>query len=567
MKKEWMNGCFNSRRVGTENGALRGTADANPHGFKVVRGTGFWHRLAGLCVRAFFVAALFVALPLFAGAKKDTRAKAIGTLVIGSTMGIERVNPEDYYYDVFSGTITKMALISVDENGVFKPQLAEFSTNDSKSWRFTVRPGINWHDGVPVTAGDVRYTLLQGENAANIYDRITVTDSRTVDVVLKTANARYLSSITTTRILPSHIFEGKEIASVGEAEAAIGCGPYRFVRFDRNAGVLEFQAWTGYYRGKPNVETVVLRLFGNEDTLVMALKTGEIDMAYYYAAGVGTAYQEDLRKDSRITLMPVRDTSNTCVLVFNNSLTPFTVQDIRFAVAKAVDYDRFRALFGSPYAVPATEGFVPVGTIGYVPMPTMKRDLAASRSYLEKAGARDTDGDGIVELDGKPLVISIHVRSDRAEYERYGELLKANLAEAGIGVNLILQEVAVFRDITEKQHTNQAMITKFTAYGMAAQAGMGSLYLDGRLSVNAQGQIKDPAYAAIVDRLAAAVTQEAYAQAAKDCQEYYAKTMSAVAIFWDSYVQAHRTGLSGFTVDGTFGILNMDTWFSLTSAP
>jgi peptide/nickel transport system substrate-binding protein len=251
------------------------------------------------------------------------------------------------------------------------------------------------------------------------------------------------------------------------------------------------------------------------------------------------------------------------VLVFNNNLEPGNNINVRFAVSKAIDYARFRELFGSPYAVASTEGFVPAGTSGYVTMPAMARDLAAAKNYLERAGARDTNGDGIVELGGKPLAIDLHIRSDRAEYERYGELLKANLAEVGIGLNLILAEVPAFRSITEQQHTHQSMVTKFTAYGMSAQAGMGALYLDGRNTANAQAQIMDPVYGAIVDRLASAVNMEDYLRAAKDCQEYYAAVMPAVAIFWDSYIQAYKSSLSGFTVDGTFGILNMNTWFSI----
>jgi peptide/nickel transport system substrate-binding protein len=512
---------------------------------------------------------LLALAPVFGTGRRDGAATAaasggsrIATLVIGTTMAIGAANPEDYYYDVLSGTISKMALVSIDDSGNFHPLLADYETADSKTWTFRIREGITWHDGTPVSAGDLQFTLGRGE--ASLYESLTVRDNRTLDLVLKTPNARYLNSITTNRILPRHIFEGREIAQVPEELATVGNGPFRFVRFDKNAGILEFAAYENYYLGRPKADRVIVRLYGNEDTLTMALKAGEIDMVYFYAAGLGVAYAEDLRNDPGITLQPVKDTSNTCVFVFNNRIPPGNNANVRFAVSKAIDYERFRELFGSPYALASTEGFAPAGSIGYVSMPPMTRDLAAARNYLERAGARDTNGDGIVELGGSPLVIDLHVRNDRAEYQRYGELLKANLAEAGIGLNMILEDVPTFRNITEQQHAHQAMITKFTAYGMSASAGMGALYMDGRNTANAQGQIMDRAYGAIVDRLASAVNMDDYIGAAADCQEYYAATMPAIAIFWDSYTQAYRSGLSGFAVDGTFGILNMDTWFSIT---
>jgi ABC-type transport system substrate-binding protein len=107
------------------------------------------------------------------------------------------------------------------------------------------------------------------------------------------------------------------------------------------------------------------------------------------------------------------------------------------------------------------------------------------------------------------------------------------------------------------------MISKFTAYGMGMQAGMGAAYLDGNNKSLAQGQIMDPAYGAIVSRLQSAVNLEEYTAAAADCQRYYAETMPAIALFWDSYIQAYNAELDGFVIDGTFGILNIQTWYSL----
>ena len=72
----------------------------------------------------------------------------------------------------------------------------------------------------------------------------------------------------------------------------------------------------------------------------------------------------------------------------------------------------------------------------------------------------------------------------------------------------------------------------------------------------------DAAYAEIVDRLAPLPPWKSISAAA-DCQKYYAANTSSVALYWDCYIQAYNSRLSGFIIDGTFGLLNMPTWFSI----
>ena len=67
--------------------------------------------------------------------------------------------------------------------------------------------------------------------------------------------------------------------------------------------------------------------------------------------------------------------------------------------------DKFVELFGSEYSKVANTGFVPEGSIGYVETPQNKRDLDLAKQYLAEAGASDTDGDGILELNGKKLSV------------------------------------------------------------------------------------------------------------------------------------------------------------------
>jgi len=497
----------------------------------------------------------------------DTEESKIDTLIVGTTMAIEKASRSDYYFDVLSGTLSQMALISVDENGEYHPLMANYETADSKTWTFTIIDGLTWHDGTPVTADDIKFTIeyLDEQDGGYLakYEDIVVLNDRQIQLVLKEANTRALSSLTAMRIIPKHIYEGvADMSTVSEELATIGCGPYKFVRFDKDAVVIEFSAYADYIGGTPNVDTILFKMYSNADTMNLALKAEEIDMVYYYAGGVGTTAAEDFLNNGNITISTVKDASNTAVFVFNNNTEPCNNILIRKAIAAAIDYDKFRELFGSEYSTPSRAGFIPEGTAGYIETDVLTRNLDAARAYLEEAGAVDSDKDGIVEYNGEPLTIELLIRSDKPIYERYGELLQSNLAEVGISVTLKIVDVAEFRSISEKEHTNQAMVSKFTAYGMSSGAGMGAIYMSADGSC-AQGQITDEEYASIVNKLGSAVTMEEYYAAAKECQEYYAENMPAIALYWDCYIQAYNSKLSGFVTDGTCGILNMSTWFTI----
>lgn len=503
-------------------------------------------------------------------ASETPEAVSIDTFVVGTTAEILTANRSEYNFDVITGSMSQLAPVWVDENGEYHPLLCDWKTDDSKTWTLTVRDGMTWDDGQPVTAEDIKFTLeymdTQTEGGyADTYADIRVIDEKTIELELPEANPRQLSNLTVLRIMPKHIYDGVEdYTTVPNEQANIGCGPYKFVRFDANAGVIEFTANENYPDGKPVAKNVIIKLFDNEDTMYMALKAIEIDMVYKYSGGVSASVISDLESTGNLTLMPVKNTANSAVLIFNNSTELFSNKDIRMAIVNAIDYDAFRTTFGSSYAVAANAGFIPEGTYGYVDTAQLKRDLDKAKEYLAAAGCEDSDGDGFVEFNGEKLSFPVMLRDDKPAHARYAEMLKNNLAEVGIDVTLDVREVASFRELTEKQQAQTAVITGLTAFGMAKNQGLASLYLWGENPMG-YGQVSDEAYKKLLDKADATVSMDEYKEVAAEIQNYYAETMPAVALFWDSHVQAFNNRFSGFVVDGTFGIMNVQSWMSLTA--
>lgn len=98
-----------------------------------------------------------------------------------------------------------------------------------------------------------------------------------ISLTLSSANVRELSNMTSFRVMPKHIYEGKD--SVTEIDARVTCGPYMLESFNKEAGTLTFVP-NPYYPQEPNVGKIVYRLFGNEDTMYLALQNGDLDMTW-----------------------------------------------------------------------------------------------------------------------------------------------------------------------------------------------------------------------------------------------------------------------------------------------
>ena len=148
-----------------------------------------------------------------------------------------------------------------------------YETADSVTWVYTIEPGMTWSDGEPVTAADILFTL-QYDDANGIANFVSQTDEdgkgteakyasyaisddgMSVSLTLSSANVRELSNMTSFRVMPKHIYEGKD--SVTEAEARVTCGPYMLENFNKEAGTLTFVP-NPYYPQEPNVGKLTYR--------------------------------------------------------------------------------------------------------------------------------------------------------------------------------------------------------------------------------------------------------------------------------------------------------------------
>lgn len=527
------------------------------------------------------ILAVLSAVSLLAGCsgKKD---KDITQITVGTTSVIEFATRGEYNYDMLSSAVSQIPMVYQDAAGNYHPLLTTYETTDAKTWTYTIVKDMKWSDGTPVTAEDILFTLqYEDENgSANLKDQTVdgnttkakyesyklSEDKMSISLTLATANVRELSNMTSFRVMPKHVYAGK--TEVTDADKRVGCGPYMFEAFNKEAGTVSFVV-NPHYPQKPNVSKVVYRMFSNEDTLYMALTNGDIDFVWNYSVGVSSNYQSVLADNENVALKNIPAANAPAVLAFNNAKGPFTDKALREAVSYALDYNAFKTYFGSPYAQTPNRGFVPSTTVGYKDTATLETDLAKARKIMADAGYTKNDKGMYVDKQGKAVAFTLTVNSSKSAHVGYAELVKTNLQAFGIQVTIEALDSASYNAKTsnkfsENNVTMEAAIFGYTAAGMGMMNGLATIYVDGTHAVQGGAQVYDTAFQQIRDKMAAAKTAEEYIAAAGEMQEYYAANVPIVALFWDNMMFAHSAEYDNLVVDAVFGLNNVNTWFSIT---
>ncbi|MBW2621973.1 MAG: ABC transporter substrate-binding protein [Deltaproteobacteria bacterium] len=498
-------------------------------------------------------------------------AEKIDQITIGTTMEVKGLSIDDYYFGIMRAMLTHLGLIKLNEKGEFTGDLAQsWETDDARVWTFHIRPGLTWHDGTPVSSEDVKFSIEYLREKIPVYAYhfklvigVEALDPNTVIIRLSEPNPRILVNLLVLRTIPKHIFQGIDDPKVfHQPQAAIGCGPYVFEKFDPAAGLVSFKYYDGFYRGRPNVNRVVFRMFKNPDTMYMALKKGEIDLPYFYAAGADPAHVSALIKEKNIAIDRIKNLGVPNAIFFNTSKAPLDQKRFRKALSYAVDYQEMVRLFAGGYGWTPKAGFVPEGSADYIDTEPLVYNPGKARALLKELGYTEKTRDGLLEKDGRALELELIVRTDTAASMRLAELLKRRFKTAGVALKIRPVDTTLFRQISDNERSHVLLLSRTTPWGMMMWAGCGTGYFDSRNI--GWSVLNDSRFTSIVDRMNTTLVAEEYKSAAADLQRYYAENLPALPLYWNALIQPHLKKYQGWKVSPMYGYLWENTWYSLT---
>lgn len=279
-------------------------------------------------------------------------------------------------------------------------------SDDLRTWTYHLRSDVRWHDGVPVTAHDVAFSLelfrtpeVALHGFALAIDSIAVPDEHTLVLSFRRPMERALSGWPV--YYPKHLLADLNAARFFDWEFwthPVGNGPYRYVRGVPNT-MIELEANPDYFEGAPSIERIVLRL--SSANVVTELRSGNADAAYYLTASEVAA----LRGDPRFRVYFNWVFSEPQAIHWNQRHPFLAAATVRRALSHAVDRRELARLLYLPDEMPLVGGLSPDDRAGDLYREGkldagFAFDPPAARELLEEAGWMDRDGDGVRERSG-----------------------------------------------------------------------------------------------------------------------------------------------------------------------
>ncbi|MBR0161096.1 MAG: ABC transporter substrate-binding protein [Oscillospiraceae bacterium] len=307
-------------------------------------------------------------------------------LSIGIAQDFDSLDPDymtaagtkEVLFNVFEG------LVKPTSDGEIVPAVASevVKSEDGLRYTFTLREGVRFHNGNPVTMEDVVYSIERrwnSDDAAAVLAALSVIESLEYDdsaltVILSAPNNEFLAAIMNAYILP---------AAYGDQETApVGTGPYRFVsRTVQDSLVLE--RFDDYWGTPGKIEKVTFKILEKAESLVLGLQSGALDLVAHLSS------DQTIQLDKKDFSIAEGSMNLVQALYLNNSVKPFDDVRVRQALCYAIDKQAVIDLAFDGYGIPLGTSMFPsfskyyddTLTDYYPPNPDRARELLTEAGY------------------------------------------------------------------------------------------------------------------------------------------------------------------------------------------
>ncbi len=366
----------------------------------------------------------------------------------------------DVYESTVNGYIYESLLERDNRTLGLVPLLAQAYevSPDRLSFLFTLRDDIRWQDGVPLTADDVKFTFdrivdpkVDCPHLKSYFKDLVgveVLDARSVRFNFSGPYFKSLEMIGGLSIIPKHIFEKGDFNTHPGGRKPVGSGPYRFVHWDTGKEIV-LERNPGYRGEKPHLARIVFRIITDDNAALQVLKSGEMDL-------MGLTPIQWVKQTENSRFKRMFDKHRYYLPGYSyigwNSKRPFFEDPmVRRAMTMLVDRESIleRLRFGF--------GRIVTGSFFYE-SPEYNKDIEPwpydpkeAASLLDKAGWKDSDGDGVRDRDGVPFRFEFSIVSGVLFHEQLSTILKEELSKVGIDMTIRPLEWALFTKVLDER--------------------------------------------------------------------------------------------------------------------
>ncbi len=346
-------------------------------------------------------------------------------------------------------------LMKATSAGTLVPELAESYniSDDGLNYTFVLKNNIFFHDGTPITADDVIFTIQKVQDPAlkspskPNWDGVTVKkiDDRTVSFTLAKPYAPFLEN-TTLGIIPKHIWKNASDDEFTYSQynfEPIGSGPYKLYSIERNSSGIpqnyDLVPFDKYPLGSPYISHIIVKSFTNEKSMIEAYQQGDIQSMYDISPQVAKSVS---RRDSQIytTSLP-----RVFGIFFNQNEAPVLAnKEVRQALQLATDrqaiIDNVLGGYGAVITDPIPPGALPAGAD--LPTTVASTSIDGAKKILTGAGWTP-DANGIMQKKIGKSTIALRLSistSDTPELVQAANMVKVMWQKIGADVSVKIFE-------------------------------------------------------------------------------------------------------------------------------
>ena len=374
-------------------------------------------------------------------------------LVFVNYRDIRDLNPHLYAGEMYAQSILYDTLVSITEDG-YEGCLAESWTisEDGKIYTFKIRDGVTFSDGTVCDANAIlanfnavienkdRHTWLE---MMNLLVGVSAPDDHTFVIELSEAYYPMLTELGCIRpfamISPNCMINGSTKDGVS---GYIGTGPYVLTDFETDQYAV-FERNENYWGEKPEIERITVKVIPDNQTRIMALESGEIDLIFGKNMLDADAISQYV--DSDKFEVALSDPTSTRHIVLNTTNEILSDTAVRQALQHATD--RTAISEGIFYGLEQPADTLYAATVPYcdVELTPYEYSTETASSMLDEAGWI-MGSSGIREKGGKKLELDLLYNSDSVTEKTISEYLQSEYLKLGISLNIHGEEEQSYRD-------------------------------------------------------------------------------------------------------------------------
>ena len=413
-----------------------------------------------------FLGTLLIGSMLFTGCSTSTSggsASSDSQLVYANFRDLRDLNPHLYNGELFAQNLIFESLVKINDDGEFEPWLASSwdISEDGKEYVFKLREDVSFTDGEKFNAEAAkanfdaildnadRHTWLESVRLMQEVDNsggksVEVTGEYELTLRLSEPYYPFLVELGVTRpfrfISPNCFIDGTTKNGVSDI---IGTGSYVLTENHVDEYAV-FNVNENYWGEKPEIQEIVAKVIPDNQSRVMALENGEVDLIYGTNMIDAETYTKFEDLDGFET--SISDPISTRMMIMNTTDEILGDLKVRKAIQHATDRNAISENIFSGIESPADTVLAKTVPYADIDLKAYEYNLDTAKKLLDEAGWKEVEGQAYRQKDGKELSVVLNYCSDSVTENTISEFYQNELAKIGIKLEISGEEEQAYRD-------------------------------------------------------------------------------------------------------------------------